>query len=691
MPLVLRAVALAVFLLAPSAKADFRYVFDSENSRWRLSNGLIEAIFQLTPSGTFEFQSLTGLQGEGTWTAPIARPSSAVHFSVDRVYYNAHTRFQLVNQYAIAVPNKRAYRQVIVLKDLEGKMQLTVNLAMYEGQPVLRHWLQYTNLQPNQTYVTYADMLGWALADEAGTYRTFRINQWGIIPQAVNFEPLEDVLDPSGIAIPVVSGSRGANCSWVAFMDQNGKGLFAGWEFDGRTEGSVTQSSATNDVQISAQISQINHAVGPGETFSIPAGFIGVFRDSWDNAGFRTQSFVESALAKAAPDQGIFPYVAWDSWGYQSQLNEDTLRRNAALAASMGFELFTVDLGWANKIGDWHDDRTKFPSGLRALSDYVHSLGMKFGLHLAFAEAAPDSQVLSDHPDWTSSKEYYYFGAKSLCLSNRETRDWVVSETVRVIDDYGVDWILQDGENMVKECTKTTHTHDPNDSNYANAVEGLNAVVSAVQQARPKVSWENCADGGTMMTYNMVKQYVTSITNDASGVFDSRRAAYGATYPFPPRYADRYMTDQTLDKYTTRSFMFGGPWIFMNRLPDLTSDNADLAKSEIQVFKNMRDHVRNSQVYHIDPPTAGRIDAIQAYNSGKGSAVVLVTRDGGNVSTYNLTFRGLVPDTTYLIGFQEDHRLLTLTGLQLMRSGITVNLPEQKFSEIVYATPVQVE
>ena len=56
-----------------------------------------------------------------------------------------------------------------------------------------------------------------------------------------------------------------------------------------------------------------------------------------------------------------------------------------------------------------------------------------------------------------------------------------------MIDDYNVDWILQDGANMVKQCTKTTHTHDPADSNYANAVEGMNSVVSAVQAARPNV------------------------------------------------------------------------------------------------------------------------------------------------------------------------------------------------------------
>ena len=91
--------------------------------------------------------------------------------------------------------------------------------------------------------------------------------------------------------------------------------------------------------------------------------------------------------------------MIWDSWKYQTGIDEDTLRRNAELAARIGVELFVIDLGWARSIGDWHEDPRKFrPGGLRALSDYVHSLGMKFGLHFAFAEAALESPSADRQP-----------------------------------------------------------------------------------------------------------------------------------------------------------------------------------------------------------------------------------------------------------------------------------------------------
>jgi alpha-galactosidase len=293
--------------------------------------------------------------------------------------------------------------------------------------------------------------------------------------------------------------------------------------------------------------------------------------------------------------------------------------------------------------------------------------------------------VLQANPDWTSTESDGYFGASSLCLSNQPTRDWLVQEGIRIIDEYRVDWILQDGQNMVKQCTKTTHTHDPNDSNYANAVDGLNAVVAAIQAARPNVSWENCENGGNMMTFNMVKSYVTSITNDASGALDSRRAVYGATYPFPPRYAERYMPETDgLDAYATHSYMFGGPWVLMNRLPDLTPDRTGFLAAEIEEYKAQRAGIAGGKVYPLLPPSAAGTDAIESYNPLTDSAVVVVTRPATGDATLVIHPRGLNPEQNYLVQFENDPNMYQQPGAQLMNNGLQVHLPAPFSSEIVH-------
>ena len=678
---------LALLWVVSVAKAAFQ--FDPEQNRWRLDNGRIEAVFQLTPAGAFQLQHLTDLSSKDTWTAPEGSPSSPVRFQVGSHWYDAQTPFRLLSQGVQRIPGP-GYRQTIVLEDLEGEGQVRIELEMYENQPVLRYSVRFKNLRPTTVYVRGADMLPWNLEGDGKVYLTFRVTQWVVTSSSGVFQPVQNTLKPDGTPVAALSGAHGQYCGWLAVRDEARRGLFAGWEFDGRARTTVSHLGNESRLKFGSQVLALNHPVEAGDEFQVPPAFLGLFHGDWDEAGYRTQQFVEAVLAKPPPDPERFPFVGWDSWGYETRIDEETLRRNAEIAARLGIELFVVDLGWARSLGDWYADPEKFPSGLRALSDYVHSLGMRFGLHFAFAEATLDSPVLLEHPDWTSSQTYGYHGGVSLCPSNRPTKEWIIEQAIRMIDDYGVDWILQDGENMVKECTKTTHTHDPQDSNYANAVDGLNAIVAAIQQQRPQVYWENCENGGNMMTFNMVRYYVTSITNDASGSLGARRGVFGATYPFSPRYADRYMPDEQLDEYVTRSYMFGGPWLFMNRLTEMRPADLEFAASEIQLYKTLREQIRKAKVLHLSSwPVETRVEAIQSYDAASDTAIAFVTRHENPETSFLLRFRSLKSRSSYQVSFQGSPSILIMTGAQLMNNGVLVPLPEPHTTEIVYAEPAR--
>ena len=65
------------------------------------------------------------------------------------------------------------------------------------------------------------------------------------------------------------------------------------------------------------------------------------------------------------------------------------MRREMARAAAIGVELFVIDAGWyagadthdtsdfEAGLGTWTPDPKRFPSGLKALTDYAHSLGLE--------------------------------------------------------------------------------------------------------------------------------------------------------------------------------------------------------------------------------------------------------------------------------------------------------------------------
>ncbi|WP_338590896.1 glycoside hydrolase family 27 protein [Paenibacillus sp. Y5S-9] len=88
---------------------------------------------------------------------------------------------------------------------------------------------------------------------------------------------------------------------------------------------------------------------------------------------------------------GFAPALGWNSWNtFTWDINEQLIRDVADVFVSegylaAGYEYIVIDDCWSLKerdaSGNLVADPEKFPSGMRALSDYIHSKGLKFGMY----------------------------------------------------------------------------------------------------------------------------------------------------------------------------------------------------------------------------------------------------------------------------------------------------------------------
>jgi alpha-galactosidase len=97
--------------------------------------------------------------------------------------------------------------------------------------------------------------------------------------------------------------------------------------------------------------------------------------------------------AAQALENGVarVPPMGWNSWNsFGCNINETLIRQMAdALVASgmrdLGYQYVVVDDCWFNPnrdaAGNLQGDPSRFPSGMRALGDYLHARGLKFGLY----------------------------------------------------------------------------------------------------------------------------------------------------------------------------------------------------------------------------------------------------------------------------------------------------------------------
>ncbi len=99
------------------------------------------------------------------------------------------------------------------------------------------------------------------------------------------------------------------------------------------------------------------------------------------------------APAAHALDNGVArtPPMGWNSWNtFGCNINETLIRQHAdAIVNSgmreLGYQYVVVDDCWFNpnrdSAGNLQGDPTRFPSGMKALGDYLHARGLKFGLY----------------------------------------------------------------------------------------------------------------------------------------------------------------------------------------------------------------------------------------------------------------------------------------------------------------------
>jgi alpha-galactosidase len=101
--------------------------------------------------------------------------------------------------------------------------------------------------------------------------------------------------------------------------------------------------------------------------------------------------FFTTVHAQKFENLALTPPMGWNSWNtFQTNIDEELVKQTADVMVSSGmkdagYEYIVLDDGWMamerDSAGNLIPDPKKFPHGMKALIDYVHSKGLKFGLY----------------------------------------------------------------------------------------------------------------------------------------------------------------------------------------------------------------------------------------------------------------------------------------------------------------------
>lgn len=223
-------------------------------------------------------------------------------------------------------------------------------------------------------------------------------------------------------------------------------------------------------------------------------------------------------------------------------------------AASVGADVFCIDAGWWDMVGEWQASTNRFgDAGLRGLADTIRAHGMGLGLWLEPEVIGVKSPLASMLPD---SAFFQRHGVR-VCDSGRylldfrspEAREHVTRTVDRLIDDFGAVFFKFDYNTIPGVGT---------DLNAESVGDGLlehcRAYVDWLDDLRrrhPDVMIENCGSGAMRADYAQLSRLDLQSTSDQCDPLIYAAIAAGAGMTILPEqqgnwgYAQQEMDDET--------------------------------------------------------------------------------------------------------------------------------------------------
>jgi len=264
--------------------------------------------------------------------------------------------------------------------------------------------------------------------------------------------------------------------------------------------------------------------LGPGQIFrSVPATIGRV--SGGVQAAMRILTQARRIFRKPHPDMETMPVIFND---YMNCLTGDPTSEKLIpivdCAAKVGAEYFVIDAGWYahrgenwwDGVGEWQASETRFPSGLKEITERICAKGMVPGLWLEI-EVMGINCPLADRVPHTwffqrAGRRVIDHGRYQLDFRNPEVTTHAGGVIDRLVSEYGVGYIKMDYNINAGPGTDVA-SDSPGDGLLEHNRAYLRWIEN-VMERHPQLVIENCSSGGLRMDYAQLEVHPIQSVSD---------------------------------------------------------------------------------------------------------------------------------------------------------------------------------
>jgi len=669
---------------------DASIAHDSPSGSWTISAGGATLTLDADAGSDFRITSLMSPSGREWIAGNVAAGTSLTINGTTTVFGSRAGGYQHAG---VQTANDGHVLRLDVAFELPASgLRVTRHVAVADGSPTFETW---TTFEALAQLVTVANLNAFQLTLPSGTVRWLNGLQ-GDAADVDHDSAFTMHQQEIPIGTPLVLGAQGRSSEqsvpWFA-IDGAQDEFYAGLMWSGAWSLSVERLNGR--LSASFDLPSMSTTLTRDKLVEGPHGVFGVAEGQLPQASAALRSYIVNGIRAG---RGFSPLVTYNTWfAYGTAITEESMRSEMDGAAALGAELFVVDAGWyqgagANNafdydsgLGSWQVDTSRFPDGLAALTDYAHSLGMKFGVWVE-----PERVNLSTvggtgaQQSWlvTRDGDYGSDHAALVCLSGSAARQWVLDRVSALVDAVHPDYVKWDN-NMWVNCNRAGHGHTSSDGNFAQ-VAGLYEVLDTLRARYPNLLLENVSGGGNRLDFGMLRYSDVAWMDDRTAPsVHVRHNLEGLAAVFPPAYLLSFVTDHDNEPLHDapdlplyfRSRM-GGALGLCFRTGDFNGDEVAEIAHEIAIYKNVRSTLSVAAGALLTPQAAATNgpdwDVLQAAAPDGDAVVAYAYQSDESADTFNIRPADLQPDATYSVRSIDVGLLGTGTGAELMATGVEV-------------------
>ena len=569
-------------------------------------------------------------------------------------------------------------------------LQVICRGIFYKDFPTIEWTLHFKNNGKEKSPIL-ENILSLDTACRGGT--SYKLRHWiGGRYSADGFMLQEEEFNRTKRLTIKTSNGRGSDDAWPYFNIESKKiGIIAAVGWPGQWTSEFRYGSA-GEFRFSAGQEDCRFSLNPGEEIRSPLSVVQFWkRDTWmDGQNIWRQWMLKYNVPRVKGQLETHHINGSSSPYYDTMAKADEACQkmfiDRYLEEKIPLDYWWMDAGWYPcqswpETGTWEVDAKRFPKGLRAVTDYARSKGIKSIVWFEPEAAVKGSRLDREKPDWLLRKPDQ--NRLFLNWGNPGALQWTIDHFDHFIKREGIDFYRQDHNLPGLPFWRAADAQQTNRKGISEMkhVTGYLKFWDELLRRNPELRIDSCASGGRRDDLETMRRAVPLLRTDwILETTTSQVQTQGITF-WIPLYG---VTLIKVDDYSFRSIFT--PYLHFSTDLRNRSLDYDSMRKNIAIWQKYFVPLYTKDFYTLTTPSLQNdLWAAWQFNdseAGKG-AIQVFRRSGSPYIETMLKLYGLDSKGRYRVKNVDTGKDSIHSGRELLSEGLTIRLEKKETAAII--------